>query len=213
MEKAYLILVDGRGTPLSECQHPLFSTERMDKIVRCRNENMRIESACAELACLVAQQTAFGEIRKDLYEYRENNKPYFKEEKYGCLSFAHTSNIGACLIAPFMCGCDIEEKTRDISRIESKIRFSNDWEEADPLTLWCAKESFAKLTGEGLQRPFSRLCFKDNIMLDENGKRLASTKTGEIGRVLWAISLEKAMEISVVFLTAEEAVKKANDAV
>lgn len=213
MEKAYLILVDGQGAQLSKCLHPLYSSERLNKIARCQSESMRMEFACAELAYLVAQKTAFGEIRKDLYEYRENNKPYFKEEKYGCLSFAHTRNTGACLIAPAMCGCDIEEKSRDISKIESKIRFSEKREAADALTLWCVKESFVKFTGEGLSRPFSKIYYSDNTIQDECGKHLTNVRTGEIGHVLWAVSLEKAMEISVVFLTAEEAVMKVKNAV
>ena len=124
MEKAYLVLVDGQGMALETLMHPLFSDERRSKIACRKTESMRIDSACAELAFLLAQKMAFGEAKKDLYFYGENDKPYFKEEKYGFLSFAHASSVGACLIAPVRCGCDIEDKNRDVSRIDQKIRFS-----------------------------------------------------------------------------------------
>ncbi len=205
MEKAVLVLVDGRGMRARNLLSPLFSDERLSKIARCQNEGAQIDSACAELAYLVSFKTAFGEIKKNLYAYKENNKPYFKETKYGCLSLAHARNTGACLIAPVKCGVDIEGKERDVSKIETKIRFSKGGEEAPPLTLWCAKESYVKLTGEGLSKPFSTLCFKDGSMLDENGKNLASTVTGEMRDFLWACSFEKDIIVQKVYLTAEQA--------
>lgn len=206
MEKAVLVFVDGREARLENLMHPLFSDERLNKIACCQNERAQIDSACAELAYLVSLKMALGEAKKNLYTYKNTNKPYFKDAKYGCLSLAHTHNAGACLIAPVGCGVDIECKERDISKIETKIRFSKGREEADILTLWCAKESFVKLTGEGLARPFSKLFFRDNAIKDENGKCLAWVKTGEIKGLLWAVSLEREMNIAAVFLTAEEAI-------
>lgn len=207
MEKAYLVLVDGQGASPEKLMHPLFSNERQKKIARCKTEGQRIDSACAELAYLLAFKRAFGEVKKDQYAYGQNNKPYFREMKYGCLSIAHAGGIGACLIAPIACGVDIEEKTRDVKRIDQKIRFKTGRETADTLTLWCAKESYVKCTGEGLSRPFSALLLMDGSMLDEDGKELAWVKTGEIGRAFWAASLDKEMEISVLLMKAEEAVR------
>ena len=208
MENAYLVLVDGWGMEEEELIHPLFSDERLKKLERRRAESLRIDTACAELAFLTAQRIAFGKTDKNLYFYGENDKPYFKDEKYGCLSFAHAASVGACLIAPVRCGCDIEDKNRDVSRIEKRIRFSKGVDSADALTLWCVKESYVKLTGEGLKRPFSELCFKGNLLLDADGKMLARAETGEIRRVLWAAAFEKEMNLTVTLLTARQALRR-----
>lgn len=213
MEKAILVFVDGRGARLEDLMHPLFSDERLSKIARCQNERAQMDSACAELAYLVSLKLAFGEAKKNLYAYNDKNKPYFIDAKYGCLSFAHTGNVGACLIAPVGCGVDIECRERDVSRIETRIRFSMGRENTDILALWCAKESCVKLTGEGLARPFSKLCYKDNAIRDENGKHLAWAGTGEIQGLLWAVSLERKMDTAAIFLTAEEAIAQLNDSV
>ncbi|MBQ2434188.1 MAG: 4'-phosphopantetheinyl transferase superfamily protein [Clostridia bacterium] len=205
MDKAYLVLVDAKDEKWQECMHPLFSDERLRKIARFQLDGMRVDSACAELAFLAAQKMAFGGIGKNLYEYRENNKPYFKETKYGCLSFAHTRGIGACLIAPVMCGVDVEVKERNVDKIREKIRFRHAEEEINPLTLWCVKESFVKLTGEGLSRPFSELEFRDDAIMAEDGTHLAWAKTGKMERAVWAVSLEREMPVCAFYLSVEKA--------
>lgn len=204
MKKAYLVLVDGRGMPADRLMHPLISDVRLKKMARRKAENLLIDSACCELAYLAAQKKAFGRVKKNLYDYGDNDKPYFIDGEYGFLSLAHAANIGACLIAPVGCGCDIEEKGRDVSRIDKKIRFSEE-ETQSGLVLWCVKESYGKLTGKGLLHPFSALLFKKDSIFDESGKRLAWAKTGEIGCVVWAVALEEEMDIEIVTLTAQEA--------
>ncbi|MBR3928390.1 MAG: 4'-phosphopantetheinyl transferase superfamily protein [Clostridia bacterium] len=211
MEKARLVFVDGRGTELKKLMHPLFSDERLLKITRRKAESLRIDSACAELAFLAAQKIAFGGIKKNLYFYGENDKPYFKDEKYGCLSFAHASSVGACLIAPVRCGCDIEDKNRDVGKIEAKIRFFKGGEEENALTLWCAKESYVKLTGEGLSKPFSELFLKNSFLFDRDETELARVKTGEIGRIVWAASFVEEIDMAVTLLTAEKVMSMLSD--
>lgn len=206
MEKAYLVIVDGQGMDTEELFRLPFSDVRNEKILSHRTDRMKIDSACAELAYLNAFQGAFLKDGRNFYFYGDNDKPYFKDEKYGFLSLAHASGAGACLIAPVRCGVDIEETNRDVEKIERKIRFKEKIEQADALTLWCCKESFVKLTGEGLSRPFSDIRFHMEQMLDESGNRLAWAKTGRIGRVLWAVAMEREMEISVTVLNFEEAI-------
>ncbi len=208
MEKAHLVIVDGQRMDINALSGLTLGDIRNQKISAHQMEKMKIDSACAELAYLCAFQSVFGESGMNLYFYGENNKPYFKCEKYGFLSLAHASGAGACLIAPIRCGVDIEDQSRDVSRIEKKIRFENFPEEEKALDLWCAKESFVKLTGEGLSRPFSSLLLKNNFIFDENGNCLAWTKTGQIGRMIWAASGVRKMEISVTLLSFDEAIRE-----
>ena len=207
MEKAQLVIVDGQGMDINAVSGLTLGDIRNQKISAHQTEKMKIDSACAELAYLCAFQSAFKEDGRNLYSYGENNKPYFKCEKYGFLSLAHASGAGACMIAPVGCGVDIEDQSRDVSRIEKIIRFENFPEEENALTLWCVKESFVKLTGEGISRPFSSLLLKNNSIFDENGNRLAWAKNGQIGRFLWAASSGKKLEISVTVLKVEEAIR------
>lgn len=207
MEKAHLIIVDGQGMDAHALSGLPFSDVRNEKILSHQTEKMKIDSACSELAYLNAFQRAFGEKGQNLYFYGENKKPYFKDEKYGFLSLTHASGAGACLIAPYRCGVDIEDIKRDVGKIESRIRFRENSEQDDALTLWCVKESFVKLTGEGLSRPFSGIRFHCEHISDESGNRLAWAETGRIGRVVWAVASEREMEISVTVLNFEEAIR------
>lgn len=210
MGKAYLVLVDGQGVTLNELMHPLFGDERLARIQRHQTPHMRIDSACAALACLVAQKMAFGRIQRNLYYYGKNGKPYFADENSGWLSLTHAAAVGACLIAPVMCGCDVEDLKRDLSRMEEKVRFRQQPEAENTLAIWCVKESYVKLTGEGLKRPFSGLQFSGRAILDEAGKHLAWANTGKIGRVQWAAALEREEDLSVILMTAEEAINEIN---
>lgn len=205
IEKAHLVIVDGCGMDVRSLLHPKFSDLRIQKMASLKTDMGKIDSACAEIAYLMAFQRVFGEEGRNLYAYGDNNKPYFKYEKYGCLSLAHASGAGACLIAGTGCGCDIEESDRDMTRIEERIRFSDRLEDADALLLWCAKESHVKLTGEGLSRPFSELDFRKDEMCGVSGSRLSFIKSGQIGRFIWACATEKQTEISVEILGAREA--------
>ncbi len=207
MEKAHLVIVDGQGMDAQALSGLPFSDIRIEKILSHQTEKMKIDSACSELAYLSAFRSAFCIDGRNLYFYGENKKPYFKDEKYGFLSLTHATGAGACLIAPVRCGADIEDITRDVGKIESKIRFRENSERDDVLTVWCAKESFVKLTGEGLSRSFSGIRFHCEQISDECGNRLAWAKTGRIGRILWAVAAEREMEISVTLLSFDEALR------
>lgn len=208
MKKAQLVLVDGRGMTADALVHPLFGDERMEKLKKLRAENIRLDSAAAELAYLCALDLSFGKIERNLYAYGENDKPYFADETLGFLSIAHAGGVGACIVSDAPVGCDTELKERDVSRISKRIYFEDCPEKEDALPLWCIKESFVKLTGEGLLRPFSALLYKDGEVCRKDGKILSKAKWGEIKDIVWAVSGYQDMKIETRLINAFEALER-----
>ena len=95
-------------------------------------------------------------ISKDSLYTDENGKPLIKNSSPVGISVTHDENIVAVLIAPFEpLGIDIEKiKNSYSSRIPE--RFFTKKEQAsicscdDFYKIWCRKESYLKMTGEGI---------------------------------------------------------------
>ena len=209
MKEALFVLVDGQGMKPDELLHPLFSDKRIRKINASGAEKARLDMALAEIAYLFAFKCAFGTSGKDRYAYGENGKPYFVNEEYGYLSLSHASGIGACVIAPVPVGCDVEGKTRDLSKIDRRIRNACAPETQDALSLWCIKESHVKLTGNGLKQPFSSLLYKDGgMILSDDGKPLSRVHSGDLKRCVWAVSAFEDVSVRTLYIRARDAYKE-----
>lgn len=199
-----LVMVSGEGMCAQECAHPLFSDERRARIQRLLPENAKKQSALAELACLAAMKISFGECRRNAYGYGENGKPYSRYSEYGFLSLAHAGECGACIWADSPVGMDIEEKNRDALRIMNRISAEKDNARENPIALWCAKESCAKLTGQGIGKPFCEIEAKSTEVVSD-GKAYCLSE-GETGKYVWAVCLTERRKIRVYCLSVREAI-------
>ncbi len=88
-------------------------------------------------------------------EYTENGKPYIKNSDIG-ISITHDSDTAALLLTPFSpIGIDMQKIT-DEYPIRVPDRFFTENERrilsspSDFYKIWCKKESFVKMTGEGI---------------------------------------------------------------
>ncbi len=90
-----------------------------------------------------------------------NGKPYLKNCKAWHFNLSHSGTVAMCVIAGMPVGCDIERIGNPPLKIERRVfskeeqavlsGLENEAQRRYFYTLWTAKESFLKLTGEGLR--------------------------------------------------------------
>lgn len=161
----------------------LYTRSRRALLGKIAWERARMQSAAAELAYLAAARAALengafvGEdtmgIRgcelKDRFEYcyAENGRPLLEG---ACMSLSHTEGAAMAAVSSFGVGVDIERE-RHVSLLAAKrILNASEYAEliASPeeekngclLEAWTAKESFLKLTGEGLSAGLDKLHYE-----------------------------------------------------
>lgn len=84
-------------------------------------------------------------------------KPFFNNNKI-YFNYSHSNNYIACAISLENVGIDIEENTRVINKTMISIC---DLDASYPLAEFTKRESFCKLTGEGIAIFFDKNNFKD----------------------------------------------------
>ena len=203
-----LYIVDGAGFPLNECLHPSFNGARMGKIARLHTLEGKIQSACAELAFLLAARDGLSRDGKSIYyHYGWNGKPVMSRAEDGFLSLSHADWVGLCAWASFPVGADVEAESRSLKGLERRLRSPED-DEADLVKLWCAKESYVKLTGEGLSRPFPGFAARDEQILSNEGTLLARFRTGILHGYRWAVCAQTDFSLKMRYLSAREAMEE-----
>ncbi len=176
-------LVSGDSMSPETFSSVMFCRSRLEKIESHKTLNGKIQNACAELAVIAAVEKRFGASPPVEYEYAENGKPRLKDPSLGYISISHAGLAGACAIFDYPIGIDIERQDRDVSRIINKLLSPNEAgaECPRPLDIWCAKESYVKMTGEGLSRPFAELNARGGAITDMQNRRLAYYQIETVG--------------------------------
>ena len=146
---------------------PFFSKTRLEKIGRLmlnpqdsslseKHISALEQSAAAELAICAAMKNSGRPFAPSDYAYKESGQPTIQN---GHISISHTEGYAACAIAREPVGIDVEREhtfskaaaKRILSPQEELLRESAN---ADELLsrIWTVKESFLKMTGEGIPR-------------------------------------------------------------
>lgn len=144
---------------------PFFSKTRLEKIGRLmlnpqdsslseKHISALEQSAAAELAICAAMKNSGRPFAPSDYAYKESSQPTIQN---GHISISHTEGYAACAIAREPVGIDVEREhtfskaaaKRILSPQEELLRESAN---ADELLsrIWTVKESFLKMTGEGI---------------------------------------------------------------
>lgn len=144
---------------------PFFSETRLGKIGRLmlnpqdsslseKHISALEQSAAAELAICAAMKNSGRPFAPPDYAYKESGQPTIQN---GHISISHTEGYAACAISRQPVGIDVEREhtfskaaaKRILSPQEELLRES---ENADELLsrIWTVKESFLKMTGEGI---------------------------------------------------------------
>lgn len=151
--------------------------KRKEKTLRYRQEQKRKQSLGVGILlkqCLDQYGINIEEIR-----YGENGKPQIDGLYF---NLSHSHDMAVCVISDGMVGCDIEKigKLREgiaerfftENEIKHLEQFEGELKRDEFFRLWTLKESYMKMTGEGMSLALDRFEFKfsDNIKLYRDGK-------------------------------------------
>ncbi len=144
---------------------PFFSETRLEKIGRLmlnpqdsslseKHISALEQSAAAELAICAAMKNSGRPFAPPDYAYKESGQPTIQN---GHISISHTEGYAACAISRQPVGIDVE-RGHTFSKAAAKRILSpqeelmSDSTNADELLsrIWTVKESFLKMTGEGI---------------------------------------------------------------
>ena len=154
--------------------YQLATPERREKVDRFRFPKGRWLSLGAELLLQYGLEQCGIFLSKSLnekiYGYHEQGKPYLMQFPEVHFSFSHSGEMAMCAISGTEVGCDIERDSRDNRNLAERF-FAK--EEADLIAqqsteegkremffrLWTLKESFLKITGQGMSLPMDSFSF------------------------------------------------------
>ena len=158
----------------------LMSERRKEKLAVIRDENGRRQSAAAELALALAMAREKG-IRPQMVNW--TTLPGGKPVAEGGLHFslAHSGNVAVCAVCEQNVGVDVEAPRTIAAGMRRKICSAEEQSlpDTDLLRLWVAKESYLKLTGEGILRAMSGFSAMEGAIIDAEGNRLAHWHAAE----------------------------------
>ena len=191
-----LYIVNGEGFAPDAALLSLFTASRLKKLEAVKTELGYAQSVAAEMAFLLARPANAAD-----YAYGENGKPVAED---GYLSISHAGFYGLCAWGTAPVGADIERERPNLSRLSRRL-FAPGEDVSDPLLTWCAKESYVKLTGEGLSLPFSSIKLENGFILDAWGQTLSRVYAGLVGDCRFCVCSREAVRVSPVVLSAREA--------
>lgn len=145
---------------------------RLGKADACKRNEDRVRSICCGLLLQYALRRYLKteekvEIR---YAFGPYGKPYLPEYPRLQFSLSHSGGLVGAAFADREVGLDVQA-VRPVRKIMARRIFSaSEYDRYEHMVsceeqtdwffrCWCAKESYAKLTGEGLGTDFRRICF------------------------------------------------------
>jgi len=149
---------------------PNMSEIRRQKIARLQNSSARRLSAAAEQAlCLALQTFDPGFLPPARYTYLPGGKPVLCDSQTH-ISLAHGGNWGAAAVSDIPIGLDIEGILhptpslirRCLSAREQDVLGNVPDPDAFFRSAWVARESYVKMTGEGLTIPLASIQVTDH---------------------------------------------------
>ena len=140
-------------------------------LLKQRNKQVAITRLFTHLLLKFTLATEYELDLKRMIMHHDNNaKPFFSDENAPHFSLSHSGRVGVCALHDNPIGVDVEKK-KPITDALAKRIMSND-EFSTYLTstekieyffkIWTLKESYLKLSGQGITRNLSDISFKLN---------------------------------------------------
>lgn len=178
------------------------SPERRSKLRRIAGLEGKQSSLAAELA-LCAAALDRGLSVPPVYVRGENGKPGFPcPPPY--FSLSHCSGAALCAISNADIGVDAERTDRTVSDGVLRRILAPGESAAVPVRKWVVKESYLKLTGEGLRRDMRSFSENGGGIFSLSGEKLAFTETLEADGLCIAVSSHTKLFISVTRIDETE---------
>lgn len=168
---------------------------RRQKVLKLRQEQGKYASLGVEIMLRCGMKRAgipFG-----AYSYGEDGKPYFADNR-ACFSLSHSEEYACAAVWDKPVGIDIECRKDLTSGLIQRIAGENEWKEHSPIAIWCAKESYLKLTGEGLRKDMRKIVFRGDAMLDAaDGNRLCGLYSAGLKELeCWVSFFEESIQVN-----------------
>ena len=166
--------------PAEERVQALMSERRNEKMAVIRDEKGKRQSAAAELALVLAMARETG-VQPQVVNW--TTLPGGKPVAEGRLHFslAHSGDVAVCAVCEQSVGVVVEAPRLIAPGMRRRICAASEMKrpDADLRWLWVAKESYLKLTGEGISRAMSGFAAMEGAIVDEQGRRLAYLCTAQ----------------------------------
>lgn len=172
-----------RVDPAAERVWALMSENRRAKLREIHDETGRRQSAAAELALVLAMAHERGAQPQAVdWHVLPGGKPAIKGGL--CFNLAHAGVVAVCAVCERPVGVDVEAPRHIPAAMRRKIYSSAEQDRPDDMLrwTWVAKESFIKLTGEGLKRSMAGFWAREGEILDSEGNLLACVQTVAFAR-------------------------------
>jgi len=198
MEKtARVVLVDAADLNESALPEGILCLSRREKLKSLRAGQARSASVAAELAFLCA--LVFEKRQGEKYEYLPCGKPVLQNGGY--MSLAHADTLGACVLWDAAIGLDLEFP-REFPNPQ-RILAEGEALPGDIALRFCEKESYLKMTGEGLSG-------MRKIALEDGWVRRGGEKAGFVQHMMHenmhiCLCTHRPTEARIEFFTWEEA--------
>lgn len=157
----------------------LMSARRREKLDGLPLIDERRRSAAAELALALAVARERGTPPAPVpWAAQKGGKPHLPGGEVH-FSLSHAADAAVCAVADQPVGVDVE-RARSVSRsLRRRLLSPAEVDRPDDRLLWTwvAKESYLKLTGEGIARPMTGFSAREGQIADAAGRRLACVRT------------------------------------
>lgn len=153
---------------------------RLAKADACKKKEDRLRSICCGLLLQYALRRHLKTEEKVeiCYACGPYGKPYLAEYPQIQFSLSHSGGLAGAAFADREVGLDVQEIRPARKAMARRILSGSEYDRYERMTsekeqadwffrCWCARESYAKMTGSGLGTEFRRLCF-----LPEQGRIL-----------------------------------------
>ena len=136
------------------------SEQRRKQVLAFRHERGRKLSAAAYMLLCKALKEVYGINEPPLFEYSEHGKPSIVGHPEIYFNISHCRSVAGCVVSSCPVGIDVEEvrEYKDslaryvLNEDEYSMVSSSRQPAREFIRLWTMKESYLKLTGEGITR-------------------------------------------------------------
>lgn len=141
---------------------PFLSQQRSAKIEQYGSQRDRIDGCAAYLLLRYALFREYGICEAPLFTFGEHEKPFLQDYPAVYFNLSHCKTAVGCIVSEHDTAIDVTDRRRVRNNVFRRVCSKKEQEQLavsdDPdncfLRMWTRKECLAKLTGEGMSRPF-----------------------------------------------------------